>query len=140
MNALYIFYDPHCGLCSSFRHWMEAQHAYVKLTFVAYDSEQAKQLLPDIATRRADEEIIVLGDDGSLWQGGPAWITCLWALQDYRGWAMSLAKTFPAPVLKQVVQWISRRRIRLSQLLRLRPDQILARAEVAQCVDGRCKL
>jgi predicted DCC family thiol-disulfide oxidoreductase YuxK len=139
MHTLYIFYDQHCGLCSSFRRWLESQPAYVRFAFIAYDTEQARQLLPDIATRRADEEILVLGNDGSLWQGGSAWITCLWALVSYRGWAITLANTLPAERLKRVVQWISQRRIQISQLLRLRPDQILRQSALVDCENGSCK-
>jgi predicted DCC family thiol-disulfide oxidoreductase YuxK len=91
MNTLTIFYDAHCGLCSRFRRWMLDQAAYVRLEFLPYDSETARKRCPDLPSLRADKEIVVMGVDGSLWQGAAAWVTCLWALREYREWSLRLA-------------------------------------------------
>jgi predicted DCC family thiol-disulfide oxidoreductase YuxK len=139
MNTLYIFYDAKCGLCSAFRHWMLSQAAYVNLSFLPYQSAEALALCPQLPELRADQEIVCMADDGRFWQGGSAWITCLWALQDYREWSATLAKTVPEAALRRVVQWISSRRIGLSKLLRLKPDQMLSQATV-ECPDGSCRL
>lgn len=139
MNTLTIFYDAHCGLCSRFRRWMLEQPAYVRLEFLPYDSAQARTRCPELPGLRADQEIVVMGDDGSMWQGAGAWVTCLWALRDYREWSMRLATPGMQGIARKVVHWISTNRISLSRLMRLRGDEAL-KAEVAEvaCNDGTC--
>jgi predicted DCC family thiol-disulfide oxidoreductase YuxK len=141
VNTLTIFYDAHCGLCSRFRRWMLDQPAYVRLDFMPYDSEQARKRCPELSKLRADQEIVVMGDDGSLWQGAAAWVTCLWALREYREWSLRLATPGMLGLARKVVHWISSNRISLSHLLRLRGDDAL-RSRVAEvhCPDGSCAL
>ncbi len=139
MNTLTIFYDARCGLCSRFRRWMLEQPAHVRLEFLPYDSAQARTRCPELPDLRADQEIVVMGDDGSLWQGAGAWVTCLWALRDYREWSMRLATPAMQGIARKVVHWVSSNRISLSRLMRLRGDEAL-KAEVAEvaCKDGTC--
>lgn len=139
MHTLTIFYDARCGLCSRFRRWMLEQPAYVRLHFIPYDSPQALHLCPDLPAMRADQEIVVMADDGSLWQGAAGWVTSLWALRDYREWSMRLAAPGMLGIARKVVHWISINRISLSHLMRLRSDAAL-KAEVtsADCADGTC--
>lgn len=141
MNTLTIFYDARCGLCSQFRRWMLEQPAYVRLAFVPYDSPQALRLCPELPHLRADQEVVVLGDDGSLWQGAAAWVTCLWALHEYREWSLRLASPGMLGIARKVVHWISGNRIGLSRLLRLKGDEAL-RAEVGSmaCESGACAM
>jgi len=139
MNTITIFYDARCGLCSRFRRWMLEQAAYVRLEFLPYDSEQARQRCPELPNLRADQEIVVMGDDGSLWQGAGAWVTCLWALREYREWSLQLASPGMQQIARRVVHWISSNRIGLSHLLRLRGDEAL-RAQITEmaCDNGAC--
>jgi predicted DCC family thiol-disulfide oxidoreductase YuxK len=141
MNTLTIFYDARCGLCSRFRRWMLDQPAYVRLDFMPYDSEQASKRCPELSKLRADQEIVVMGDDGSLWQGAGAWVTCLWALREYREWSLRLASPGMQQIARRVVHWISSNRISLSHLLRLRSDDAL-RAQITEtaCDNGVCSV
>ncbi|HEY1050219.1 MAG TPA: DUF393 domain-containing protein [Prosthecobacter sp.] len=141
MSTLTIFYDAHCGLCSRFRRWMLEQPAYVRLDFVAYDSPQALRRCPDLPRMRADQEIVVMGDDGSLWQGAAAWVTCLWALREYREWSLRLASPGMLGLARKAVHWISGNRIGLSRLLRLKGDDAL-RMEMREvaCDNGACEV
>lgn len=141
MNTLTIFYDARCGLCSRFRRWMLEQAAYVRLEFLPYDSPQARQRCPELPGLRADQEIVVMGDDGSLWQDAGAWVVCLWALHEYREWSLRLATPGMLGLARKVVHWISSNRIGLSTLLRLKGDDAL-RAEVGEvaCENGACTL
>lgn len=141
MNTITIFYDARCGLCSRFRRWMLEQASYVRLEFLPYDSEQARKRCPELQALRADQEIVVMGDDGSLWQGAGAWVTCLWALCEYREWSLRLAGPGMQQIARRVVHWISSNRIGLSHLLRLHSDDAL-RSQVAEvnCPDSSCSL
>lgn len=141
MNTLTIFYDARCGLCSRFRRWMLDQAAYVRLQFLPYDSPQALRLCPALPGLRADQEIVVMGDDGSLWQGAGAWVTCLWALREYREWSLRLASPAMQQIARSVVHWISSNRIGLSHLLRLRSDDDLKQQITGvACNTGTCVL
>ncbi len=141
MNTLTIFYDARCGLCSRFRRWMLDQAAYVRLQFLPYDSPQALRLCPALPSLRADQEIVVMGDDGSLWQGAGAWVTCLWALYDFREWSLRLASPTLQPIARKVVHWISTNRITLSRLLRLHSDDDIKRHVTdVTCDTGTCAL
>ncbi|HYF36949.1 MAG TPA: DCC1-like thiol-disulfide oxidoreductase family protein [Prosthecobacter sp.] len=123
MNTLTIFYDARCGLCSTVRRWLSSQPAYVRLEFLAYDSPEAHRRLPALQHLRADEEIVVMLDTGA-----GAWVVCLWALRDYRSWSTRLANPAMQALARSVVHWVSRNRISLSQLMRLRGDKELRQA------------
>ena len=120
---------------------MEAQPAWVRLLFVPYDSEEARRLCPGIGSLRADEEIVVMADDGRLWQGAAAWVTCLWALYDYREWSSRLAAPALQGAVRKIVHWISGNRICLSNLLHLKSnDALRAAAEESPCETGTCRM
>ena len=141
MNTLTIFYDARCGLCSRFRRWMLEQAVYLRLEFLPYDSAQARQRCPELPNLQADQEIVVMGDDGSLWQGAGAWVTCLWALREYREWSLRLASPAMQQIAHRVVHWISSNRISLSHLLRLRSDDaLLAQITETTCDNGSCSI
>jgi predicted DCC family thiol-disulfide oxidoreductase YuxK len=138
MNTLTIFYDAHCGICSRFRKWMENQPAYVHLQFLPYDSAEARTRCPGIERMNADQEIIVMGDDGCLWQGASAWVICLWALPEYREWSARLASPSLMGMARKIVHWISSNRIGLSRLMCFKSDEELAAAGHAVCETGTC--
>lgn len=142
MKTLTIFYDARCGLCCRFRQWLMTRPARVSWNFLPYYSKEAERIFPGIQGMHADQEIIVLADDGRWWQGPAAWITCLWATRDYRGWAYRLAAPTLRPWVAKFVHLLSENRLKMSTLLRLRNDDDLA-AEVAatkssECGDGSC--
>lgn len=142
MNALTLFYDARCGLCSQVRKWLETQPAYLRLEFIPYDSPEAVRRLPAIRQLRADEEILVLADTGEVWQGAGAWVICLWALKEYRAWSARLASPAMQALARKMVYWISAHRIGLSRLLRFRSDAELAAVVERDALSGQplCEL
>ena len=142
MDTLTLFYDARCGICSRFRKWMEGQPSYVRLEFLPYDSAEALRRCPRLPELKADEEIVVMADDGRLWQGAAAWVIALWALREYRAWSARLATPTGMALARQIVHWISGHRIGLSKLLRFRSDDELASAsrEATMCADGNCRI
>jgi hypothetical protein len=80
-----------------------------------------------------------MGDDGSLWQGAGAWVTCLWALREYREWSLRLTSPGMQQIARRVVHWISSNRISLSHLLWLRSDDaLMAQVTETACDNGAC--
>jgi predicted DCC family thiol-disulfide oxidoreductase YuxK len=128
MKKLTVFYDPNCGVCSSFRDWMGREPAFVAIEFLPYDSRQAAELCPGLLERGADKKIIVMADDGRLWQGAEGWVLCLWALRRWRGWSKRLAKPLLLPIAEKVCGLISSNRLALSRLLHLKGDREIASA------------
>src|SRR5262245_22400463 len=126
MERLTVLYDGSCGFCTSCKRWLEAQPAYVPIEFVRAGSLQAQQLFPDLS-RSDGEELIVVGDDSSVYRGAAAWIVCLWALVDYRLLSEKLSSPLLYPLARQAFQRVSQNRREISRALALRPEEDLAR-------------
>jgi predicted DCC family thiol-disulfide oxidoreductase YuxK len=135
MKKLTVLYDYNCGLCVRARRWLEAQPKFLPLEFVAAGSDHARYLFPDLP--HEVNELVVVGDDGSLYKNDRAWILCLWALVDYREWADRLATPRLLPLARTAFQLISENRILISRLFRLHNDEgvahELARYGAAAC-------
>lgn len=144
MKTLTIFYDPRCGLCVSFRTWLEAQPKRVSVEFIAYDSPLAGDRFPGLLDLGADRDVVVLADDGRWWQGPAAWLTCLWATIQYHTWSFRLASPVLQPLVKKAVHLLSENRLSLSRLMNLQTDAALHTAlgsfPEATCENDRCQL
>lgn len=144
MNTLTIFYDARCGICGKFRAWLESQRMRVPVMFLAFDSAEAGELFPGLEQMGADRDLVVLSDDGSWWQGSPAWLTCLWATVEYRDWSFRLAAPAFQPLVKKAVHLLSENRFTLSRLMRLGSDAEMAQAIHSfpdeTCESGICKI
>ena len=117
MKTLYVFYDGECGLCRRCREWLAAQAAYLPLEFHPFQSEEARRLCPDLLQFQPDQQLIVLSDEGGIYAGDQAWLMCLYALREYRGWASTLATPALRPLAQRLCLLISHNRLALSQLL-----------------------
>jgi predicted DCC family thiol-disulfide oxidoreductase YuxK len=132
VRRLTVLYDARCGLCSTARHWIEAQPQLVPLELLPAGGDEARRRLPTLAGPDP-EELIVVSDEGDVYRGPEAWIVCLWALADYRRWSYRLARPSLLPLARSVVEWISSRRYGLSRSLGfLSDEQIAAEATAAR--------
>lgn len=118
MESMLVVYDSKCGLCSGISKWILRQPAYVYLRFVASESREAERLCPGLPPG----ELAVISDAGEVWIGEHAWILCLWALREYRGWAMRLSRPALLPLARQAFITLSRNRRAISGLLGLQGD------------------
>ena len=125
METLTVLYDARCELCRRIRSWLERQPAYVQLDFVAAGSEEARRRFPDLDQPAALEELTVVSDAGDVYAGAQGWLMCLWALRDYRAWALRLSTPALMPQARRVVTWVSHNRWRFgtSQLQACDPDE-----------------
>jgi len=141
-RSLTVFHDPGCGLCRSFREWLQRQPLWVPVRFVGFDTPEAERLFPGIRSLEAGKDCVVQGDDGQWWQGADAWLVCLWATREHRLWSFRLASPMLRPVVRSVVRGISENRLKLSRMLRLYSERELAEIwqdEAAGCGDGSCR-
>lgn len=137
MQKLTVLYDYHCGLCQRARRWLEAQPKFLALEFIPAGSDHARFRFPTLVDRV--EELVVVGDDGSVYQGDRAWIMCLYALAEYREWALRLATPKLLPLARTAFQLISEHRIRISKLFHLYTDDGVA-AELARMRAPGCAI
>ena len=117
MKRLTILYDMHCPLCRRCRVWLERQPAFVPLVFLPLQSEEVVCRFPGIGALHPEREIVVISDTGDVWQGGSAWVMCLWALREYREWSQRLAHPALLPLARRACELVSANRHQLSRWL-----------------------
>jgi predicted DCC family thiol-disulfide oxidoreductase YuxK len=145
MKRLYVLYDQECALCQSCRLWLMRQQAFIELHFIPLQSPEIAQLFPGL--REWDEldlseKLVVISDEGAVYQGQHAWIMCLYALREYREWAQRLAHPTLLPFARRICEVVSRNRYSISQFvkgltaeLKKKPDGL----QPASCPAGeRC--
>ena len=71
--------------------WLAQQPAFVPLVFLPLQAPDLPQRFPGLERLHPEKEIVVFSDSGDVWQGGAAWVMCLWALREYREWSQRLA-------------------------------------------------
>jgi predicted DCC family thiol-disulfide oxidoreductase YuxK len=125
-HALTVLYDPACALCRRCRTWMLGQAAYVPLTFVACTAAEARASYGDIPW--LGDELVVVGDGGEVWAGPAAFLTCLWALVDWRPWSFRLAGPVFGPLAERFFRILSSNRKGIAALF----DH--------DCKDGSCHI
>ena len=117
MKQLTVLYDGECELCKRCRTFFTNKPAYISLKFIALQTPDLEQQFPGIHAFHPDKEIIVISDEGGVYQGGFAWIMCLYALKEYREWSFRLANPALLPFAKRIVSSVSHNRYFLSSLL-----------------------
>ena len=145
MTELTIFYDLRCGLCCQVKAWMMRQRGYLKFRFLPFDSEMAVKVLPELPDLDPAGQIVVYADTGEVYQGAEAWITCLWALRNWRGWAKRFSRPEWRPLAHHLCSLISGNRLKLSKLLRLTPEHAAKLDATVStndhpCKDGVCRM
>ena len=110
MKSLTVLYDSACSMCCRARRWLERQPQYVPLKFVGAATRHAEEQFPELDPKETLEQLTVVSDDGSVYHGAKAWVMCLWALRQYRGWSLTLGSDAMLPSAQRFVAWISRNR------------------------------
>jgi predicted DCC family thiol-disulfide oxidoreductase YuxK len=146
MKRLTILYDKHCSVCCRCRVWLQQQPAFVPLDFLPLQSENVARRFPGIEKFHPEKEIVVISDTGELWQGASAWVMCLWALREYREWALRLADPALLPFARRVCGIVSENRHKISQWFfggvggeQLRQQLETLPSEEKSCAVGYCK-
>jgi predicted DCC family thiol-disulfide oxidoreductase YuxK len=135
VTSLTIVYDAGCGLCTRTKDWIRQQAPLVALEFVASGSPEAQRRFPEL---RADE-LAVVSNTGQAWFGDHAWIVCLWALRDYRDLACKLTSPLLSVLAREAFAVVSKNRLALSSVLRLRNERELEQ-QLRKVVVPRCQI
>ncbi len=121
MKRLYVLYDQECALCGSCRWWLMRQEAFLELSFIPLQSPEVARRFPGLKEwDQLDlrEKLVVVSDEGAVYQGQYAWIMCLYALREYRVWAQRLAHPTMLPFARRVCELVSRNRYSISRFLK----------------------
>ncbi len=121
MKSLYVLYDQECSLCLSCGHWLMRQAAFIQLRFIPLQSPEIAQRFPGLKEWDGldlREKLVVVSDEGAVYQGQYAWIMCLYALRDYREWSQRLAEPLLLPFARRVCELVSRNRLAISHFLK----------------------
>lgn len=118
LTGLTVFYDGRCGLCCTFREWLERQPLRVAVALLPYQSAEAEAALPEIRALRPDREMIVRDDgSGQLFRGAEAWVMCLYVVRGYEPWARRLASPRLLPFARKVALHVANHRRLISRVL-----------------------
>lgn len=126
MKILYVFFDGECGLCRRCREWLAGQPNLVRLVFHPFQSEEALRICPWLPQLQPEQQLIVMSDEGGIYVGEKAWLICLYALRDYRGWSEKLSAPALRPLARRICLLVSHNRLRLSKMLFQLPGHVIA--------------
>ena len=115
MKKLTVLYDATCAMCRQCREFLSRQPAWIPLDFVPLQTLDLETRFPGISAYHPEKEILVITDEGAVYQGGAAWIMCLYALREYREWSFRLASPALLPFARRAVAAISANRHFLSR-------------------------
>ena len=138
MKALYVLFDAECGLCQRCRRWLQSQPSFVELKFLPLQSPEAGCRFPGIERFHPREQLLVVSDEGAVYQGPHAWIMCLWALREYREWSQRLASPALLPWARRACELLSDHRLTLSAWFKNHGDAVLEK-ELSACAVEPCK-
>lgn len=138
MKKLFVLYDPDCGLCEAIRGWMLDQRSSLQLDVIASGSERARTLFPEIESD--PDELVVIDDDGAVYRGDSAFIICLYALDAYRPWAQRLSSPMLRPFARRAFEMLSKNRKKISDLLAMANDEVIARELGRGLNDKQCEV
>lgn len=103
MTRLFLLYDSRCSLCRALTSWVTRQAAWWPVVPVAAGSAEARERFPELEPG----ELTVVASDGRFWQGDHAWLMVLFALKEYRTWAMRLSTPAMLPMARAAFATLS---------------------------------
>lgn len=130
-NGLTVVFDDRCNLCQRCGDWLGRQAQLVPISFVAASDPVVREWIGDLAP--VGDELVVVGDTGEFWVGPDAFVTCLWALRDYRSLARKLQLPGFRGMAKQMFHGLSTGRGVISTVIGPPAGDPL-------CPDGACSV
>jgi predicted DCC family thiol-disulfide oxidoreductase YuxK len=126
MKRLYVLFDQECALCRRCCLWLGRQQALIELHFIPLQSPDLGHRFPGVEKLNLSERLVVVSDEGAVYQGQYAWIMCLYALRDYRVWSQHLAHPALLPLARHICELVSRNRLTMSGLFLKDPIEKLS--------------
>ena len=134
MKRLYVLFDHECSLCTHCSRWLTHQEAFIELQLIPLQSPDISRRFPGLKEwDKLDltEKLVVISDEGAVYQGENAWIMCLYALKAYRELSQRLAHPTLRPFARRFCELISKNRLSISRFL-ANPAGELERAKIVE--------
>ena len=112
---LTVLYDERCAVCRRARDWLLTQPCFVEVELLPAGSAVARHRFATVPW--LGSELVVADDQGHVWVGPAAFLTCLWATVRYRAWSYRLAGPSLSHLAEQFFLIVSKRRDRWSAWL-----------------------
>jgi len=112
---LFVLYDERCAVCRRARDWLLTQPCFVEVELLPAGSSAARRRFG--AVPWLGKELVVADDQGQVWVGPAAFLTCLWATVRYRAWSYRLAGPRLSHLAERFFLLVSKRRDRWSAWL-----------------------
>ena len=139
MRSLYVLYDEHCELCKRLKDWLLGQRCWIALGLIPAGSARAKTKFPGLDQIAGSTDLVVVSDAGEVYLNNHAWIMCLYALEEYRDWALRLASPVLLPFARRAFDAISKNRATISRWIGASEEQVAAELNAApSCESGGC--
>jgi len=142
MTKQFVLYDAQCSFCLRCRQWAGTQTTFLPVVFVPFQSPELIAQFEGIASFRTNGQLVVVGDDGAVYQGFNAFIMLLYALIDYREWAVRLATPALIPFTAQALDLLSSGRKNIPEWLSCLTDHqlvdVLRRQAPPACTAALC--
>jgi predicted DCC family thiol-disulfide oxidoreductase YuxK len=115
MKTLYVLYDERCALCKQLKQWLLVQRSWIGLSMIPAGSARATAMFPALKKIAGVHDLVVISDAGEVYLNNHAWIMCLYALEEYREWALRLASPLLLPLARQAFDTLSKNRRTISR-------------------------
>lgn len=142
MKRLYLLYDENCELCKRLKDWLVGKACWIEMRVLPAMSDSTRKMFPGLERIASASDLVVVSDAGEVYFNNHAWIMCLYALEDYRDWAVRLASPLLQPLARQAWEMLSKNRAVISQWMRS-DDEAMADAlrsiRVQECGPGKCE-
>lgn len=138
MTTLYVLYDERCTLCKRLKEWLLVQRSWIGLSMIPAGSARAKAMFPALESIAGSNDLVVVSDAGEVYLNNHAWIMCLYALTEYRDWALRLASPLLLPLARQAFETLSKNRQTISGWISGRSNDRDVAAELGRVALGSC--
>lgn len=146
VRLIEVFYDGHCGMSSCFTEWLMKQDRAIKVVCLAYQSDEAQRVFPDLNSLKPEKKMIVRLDGDKVYRGAEGWVWCLWSCVKYKKLAKVMNSRVMLPMARKVCLLACKNRLKISKLFfgkkaKQVTDEIHKLDEVGKdCDDGDCDL
>ena len=146
IQRIEVFYDGHCGMCSSFVEWLVAQERAIEVVCLPYQTDEAVTAFPELLELKPEREMIVRIDGEDFYRGAEGWVWCLWSCAKYQDVSKLVNTRMLLPMAKKVCYLVSKNRLRVSKLLFGKKAKAVAEelhqleVDQSECDDGKCDL
>lgn len=148
MQALHVLFDETCGFCCRCAAWLRDQPKYGPMFLRPAGAATTKDAFPTLQRPGRKQEFVVIDEQGGVYRDGDAWIAVMWNLKGYRGWAKKLNEPALRPLARNVFEFISGNRHKVSEWFGLQPTNYIAQTlveryggpDAAKCTEDACEV